>query len=190
MRKRTEIRLVVKIEWLSLLFRSIFFIIIFLFLGSVICLSKATCSPARSSFSPDSITYLRCNWLTGRRGADGQVDAIVAHERVAIDHGEQHGRGNYAIYTGTNELLVMVGTFDLADTNRLLPYLYASHWTNDMEVVKWLYKSTAIIYDRRRDTLSGEGGSIFQADTDELKGFSPTAALDLERPKKSPLQKK
>ena len=114
----------------------------------------------------DPVTYLRCVWLTGRRGTNGQLEEIIAHERVALDSGERHARGNYAVYTATNEMLSLVGAFDPADTARPLPYIYTPEGTN---------QGKAIIYDRKRELIT-----TLEAITDlrpeTLKSVSPTSS--------------
>jgi hypothetical protein len=142
----------------------------------------------------EPVTYLRCDWGTGKFGANGQIQEMVAHGHVAIDKGDRHGRGNYAVYTGTNELLAIVGAYDPKDPVRPRPYLYTTQLTNGVEVVKMRISGNAIIYDHRNDTLTTQGDSLIELDTDQMKVTSPSStnaprAPDADRPKNSPANK-
>ncbi len=117
---------------------------------------------------------LRCVWLTGRRDAVGRIQEIEAHERVAIDQDTVHARGNYAIYTATNELMALVGAFDPADTNNTQPYLFVSQGTNSNSAIT--NKGDAIIYDRVRNTLTTLGGAKTDIPGATLKSTNPTNA--------------
>jgi len=142
----------------------------------------------------EPVTYLRCDWGTGKFGANGQMQEMAAHGHVAIDKGDRHGRGNYAIYTGTNEMLALVGAYDPKDPARPRPYLYTTQITNGVETVKMRISGDAIIYDHRNDTLTTQGNSVTEFDTDQMKvasPFSTNAARvpDADRPKNSPANK-
>jgi hypothetical protein len=119
----------------------------------------------------DPITYLRCDWLTGRRGTNGQIEEIVAHGLVALDRGDEHARGNYAIYTATNEMLALVGMFDPGDTNHPRPYLYSPQGTNSGDY---------IIYDRRQNTLTTYG-AVTEVPANMLRTFSSTNAASTNK---------
>jgi lipopolysaccharide export system protein LptA len=145
--------------------------------------------PAKTN---EPMAYLRCDWLTAKRGTNNQIEEIVAHGRVAIDKGEQHGRGNYAIYTASNELTALVGMYDPADTNNPRPYLYASYFTNGAEVLKWKNEGDAIIYDRRTGELKTQGGRV-HVPGESLQSFSSPLGTstnkprsDADRPKTNP----
>jgi hypothetical protein len=112
----------------------------------------------------DPVTYLRCDWLTGKRGTNGQLEEIVANGRVAVDSGDRHARGNYAIYTGTNEMLSLVGPFDPADKGRPLPYIYGPEGTNE---------GSAIIYDRKTGLMTTIE-AITSVNAEALKSVSST----------------
>ncbi len=112
----------------------------------------------------DPVTYLRCDWLTGKRGTNGQLEEIVANGRVTVDSGERHARGNYAIYTGTNEMLSLVGPFDPADQSRPLPYIYGPEGTNE---------GSAIIYDRKNGRMTTIE-AITSVNAEALKSVSST----------------
>lgn len=136
----------------------------------------------------DPFTYLRCHWLTGKRGTNGQLEEIVARERVSVDRGDQHARGNFAIYTATNEMLALVGPYDPADATRPLPYIYTPQGTNQGE---------SIIYDRRANTLTTRG-AITDVAPDTMKSLSATNraatnktsdASPADRPKNAPPSK-
>lgn len=101
-----------------------------------------TYPPARSN---EATTFLSCAWATVKRGTNGQIEEVTAHGKVAVDKGDEHARGNYAVYTATNEMLALVGAYDPADRTRPLPYLYSPKGTNEGE---------AIIYDRPRNLLT------------------------------------
>jgi hypothetical protein len=127
----------------------------------------------------DPITYLRCEWLTGKRGTNGQLEEIVAHERVALDSGNRHARGNYAIYTATNEMLSLIGAFDPSDAAHPLPYIYTPEGTN---------QGKAIIYDRRRELLTTIE-AITDIRTEALKSIAPTNSSSTnaaDKPKNPP----
>lgn len=117
---------------------------------------------------------LKCVWLTGRRDDAGRIQEIEAHERVAIDQGTVHARGNYAIYTATNELMALVGAFDPGDTNNPFPYIYTSQNTNSASAIT--NSGDAIIYDRVRSTLTTMGGARTIVPGATLKSASPTNA--------------
>ena len=70
--------------------------------------------PAKAGDSP---TTMSCVWLVATRSASGKIDNIVAHERVQIDQADRHARGALAVYTATNEQMVLTGPFDPSDTN-------------------------------------------------------------------------
>ncbi len=112
----------------------------------------------------DPVTYLRCDWLTGKLGTNRQPEELIAHGHVALDSGEKHARGNYAIYTATNEWVTLVGPFDPADTNRPLPYVI---------LPEGIQEGTAIIYDRRNDRIK-TFGAITHINAEALKSVSST----------------
>ena len=112
----------------------------------------------------DPFTYLRCHWLTGKRGTNGQLQEIVAHERVAVDRGDQHARGNLAVYTATNEVLTLLGAYDPTDTNQPLPYVYS---------VQGTIKGESIIYDRRAGTITAPVG-VTEVAPEAMKSLSAT----------------
>lgn len=111
--------------------------------------------PAKPTDPP---TIMKCHELTARRNANGKIDNIVALGSVQMDQGDNHARGHRAVYTGTNEIMVLTGAFDPADTNRPLPQLYSSQGTN---------YGTRIIYDRLNDKLRIE----------EVKTIIPSSTL-------------
>lgn len=65
----------------------------------------------------DPPTTLSCVWLIAKRGTNGKIDTIIAHERVKIDQGDRRARGGLAVYTATNEQMVLTLPFDPSDTN-------------------------------------------------------------------------
>ena len=98
--------------------------------------------PARPGDLPTTLT---CGWLTAKRGLGGKLETIVAHERVKIDQGDRHARGALAVYTATNEQMVLTGAFDPANTNTPpFPVLSTSQGTN---------YGPKIVYDRLNDQL-------------------------------------
>jgi len=101
--------------------------------------------PAKQGDAP---TIIRCHEMTAI-GKPGKIDSIVALTGVQIDQGDNHARGNKAVYTGTNELMVLTGAFDPADTNHTRPYLYSLQGATTADM---------IIYDRLNDKLFGRGG--------------------------------
>ena len=88
----------------------------------------------------DAPTIIHCRELTAVRGAAGKLDTIVAQHDVQIDQGDNHARGQLAVYTATNEWLVLTGGFPPYP----LPILYSSQGTN---------AGTVIVYDRLHDKL-------------------------------------
>lgn len=73
----------------------------------------------------DPPTTIQCRELIATRRPDGNHDTIVAVGAVRIDQGELHARGHQAVYTSTNEAMVLTGAFDPGDTNHPLPYIYS-----------------------------------------------------------------
>ena len=127
----------------------------------------------------DPVTYLRCDWATGKLGTNRQPEEIIAHGRVALDSGDKHARGNYAIYTATNEWFTLVGPFDPADTNRPLPYVILPEGTQE---------GTAIIYDRRNGRLRTLD-AITHINAEALKSVTSTNRSSTnvaDRPKNPP----
>jgi lipopolysaccharide export system protein LptA len=93
----------------------------------------------------DPPTTLSCVWLIAKRAANGKIESIVAHERVQIDQGDRHARGALAVYTATNEQMVLTGAFDPSDTNSpAMPALFSPQGN--------LF-GPKIVYDRRNDQL-------------------------------------
>lgn len=88
----------------------------------------------------DAPTYIRCRELTARRGVNGKLDSIVAFHNVEIDQGDTHARGQKAVYTGSNERMVLTGPFPPFTR----PLLFSSQGTND---------GTEIVYDRLIDKV-------------------------------------
>ena len=112
----------------------------------------------------DPITYLRCDWATGKLGTNRQPEEIAAHGRVALDSGDKHARGNYALYTATDEMLSLVGAFDPANASRPLPYVYGPEGTNE---------GSAIIYERRTGRIRTLD-AITHINAEALKSVSST----------------
>ena len=83
----------------------------------------------------DAPTILHCDELTARRSTSNKIDTIVAFGKVEIDQGDTHARGERAVYTATNEQIVLTGG---------QPMLYSSQGTNTGDV---------IIYDRLNSKL-------------------------------------
>lgn len=88
----------------------------------------------------DAPTVIHCNELTAKRGAGGRLESIVAFRNVEIDQGDTHARGQRAVYTATNELMVLTGAFPPFDQ----PILFSPQGTNS---------GSEIVYDRRNDKL-------------------------------------
>lgn len=116
---------------------------------------------------------LKCVWLTGRRDASGKIEEIEAHERVEIDQGTVHARGNYARYSATNELIALVGMFDPKDTNNPDPYVYSFQSTNSPTAMT--NSGDAIIYDRVLNRLSTLGNTRVVVPGAALKSAGPFA---------------
>ncbi len=130
----------------------------------------------------DPVTYLRCDWATGKLGTNRQPEEIVAHGRVALDSGDRHARGNYAIFTATNDTLALVGPYDPADASRPLPYVYGPEGTNE---------GSAIIYERRIDRIRTLD-AITHINAEALKAVSSTNRSSTnvaDQPKNPPLLK-
>jgi lipopolysaccharide export system protein LptA len=89
----------------------------------------------------DLPTTIRCRELTATRSSDGKLDKIVALGAVQIDQGEMHARGHQAVYTATNEAMVLTGAFD---GTHPLPYVYSAQGTN---------RAGQITYDRLQDKI-------------------------------------
>ena len=93
----------------------------------------------------DPPTIMSCVWLTATRGASGKIENITAHERVKINQGDRQGRGALAVYTATNEQMVLTGAFDPSDTNSpAFPALFSPQGN--------LY-GPKIVYDRLNNQL-------------------------------------
>jgi hypothetical protein len=130
--------------------------------------------PAKPGDAPTTIT---CGWLTAKRGANGKFETIIAHERVKIDQGNNHARGNLAVYSGIDETVTLTGAFGSDGSNDFtLPALFSPQGTNF---------GTKIVYDRLNDRLSitdpitiipqaslskGEGGNTNSAATNKSRG--------------------
>ena len=83
----------------------------------------------------DAPTIIHCRELTALRGTNGKLESIVAFHNVEIDQGDTHARGQKAVYTAANELMVLTGPYPPFE----LPFLVSQQVTN---------KGTAIIYNR------------------------------------------
>jgi len=126
--------------------------------------------PAKTNGPPTTMT---CLWLTGKRNPDGTIDEIVAHERVAIDQGDLHARGNFAVYTGTNEMTVLLGPYEKGDAQ---PYLFKTQGTNSVNAST--NSADKIIYDRLSNQLYGYGNittKVAQATMQSVTTNSPGA---------------
>lgn len=88
----------------------------------------------------DAPTVIHANELTARRSANGKLESIVAVGNVEIDQGDMRARGQRAVYTATNELMVLTGAYPPYK----LPILFSSQGTNT---------GTEIVYDRLNDKL-------------------------------------
>lgn len=119
----------------------------------------------------DPETRLACEWATVKRGANSQIEEIAAHGKVAVDQGERHARGNFGLYTGTNEIVALVGAYDPADTNNIRPYLYRWSRTNSAPAVT--NSGDSIIYSRRDSTLDILNSQL-ELPPAALKSPSPT----------------
>ncbi len=95
-------------------------------------------------------TVVKCRWATGKKDAAGNLEEIVAYEQVAIDQGDKHARGNHAIYTASNENLVLTGPFNAENP---YPHLFVSSSGVTQSAVR-------IIYDRRNNTLRSDGEAV------------------------------
>lgn len=85
----------------------------------------------------DPPTVLKCQVLTARMATNGGFETIVAETDVQISQGDQHARGEKAIYTQATEELVIYGGDKLA-------MLASPQGTNYGE---------RIVYNRTNDTL-------------------------------------
>lgn len=117
-------------------------------------------------------TILTCVWATGRRDAAGNIDEIVAHEHVTIDQGDLHARGHRALYTGTNELLVLTGAYDINDASHPYPYLFKTLGTNISN--SSTQSAVAIVYDRVNNTVSSYSNVVLYVAPAALKSITPT----------------
>jgi lipopolysaccharide export system protein LptA len=93
--------------------------------------------PARPGDPP---TIIHCRELRAKRNAAGKLDNIVASYDVEIDQGDNHARGQQAVYTGANETMVLTGAYPPYPQ----PILFSSQGTN---------MGTEIVYDRAKDKL-------------------------------------
>ena len=117
--------------------------------------------PAKPGDAPTTMT---CGWLTAKRGVDGKFETIIAHDRVKIDQGDNHARGNLAVYSGTNETVSLTGAFGSDGTNDFtLPVLFSRQGTN---------YGTMIIYERLNDKLSIKDPMTIIPQTSLSKGES------------------
>ncbi|HMJ91389.1 MAG TPA: LptA/OstA family protein [Candidatus Acidoferrum sp.] len=85
----------------------------------------------------DPLTVLKCRELTATRGADGRLGQIDMVGDVQMDQGDLHARGQLAVYTASNETVVLTGPWPPLNSDR--PLLFSSQYTND---------ATEIIYKR------------------------------------------
>jgi lipopolysaccharide export system protein LptA len=98
--------------------------------------------PAKPGGPP---TILKCGEATARRNPDNKFDSIVALHAVQIDQGTNRARGQRAVYTRSNEWMVLTGPFDPGDTNYPRPYLIRAQDTIEAD---------RIIYDRLHSTIN------------------------------------
>ncbi len=132
--------------------------------------------PATKPDSPPMT--MSCGWLTARKSANGKIEQIVAHDRVKIDQGDTHARGSLAVYTGTNEQMVITGPFDATDPTRPFPELVHAQVTNT---------GTRIVYDRLQEKLFIDVASTF-IPVAALQNMNKTNATNSARPPRtSPL---
>jgi len=112
----------------------------------------------------DPPTTLTCAWLTAKLGTNKKFETIIAHERVTISQGDNHARGNLAVYVGTNETVTLTGGFGSDGTNDFpLPVLFSPQGTN---------YGTMIVYDRLNDKLSIKDPKTIIPQTSLSKGQS------------------
>jgi lipopolysaccharide export system protein LptA len=89
-------------------------------------------------------TTLTCGWLIARRGTNGELESIIAHEKVAIDSGDRLARAAMAVYAASNEVMTLTGAYD-SNSVPALPMLAVMSVTN---------YGTAIVYNRTNNMLS------------------------------------
>ena len=127
----------------------------------------------------DAPTIIHCQELTATRGTNGRLERIVATTRVMIDQGENHARGDKAVYTSTNEQMVLTGAFDLTDTNApTRPYVFSSQGRSVAD---------AIIYDRLNNRIGFEGSVATDISAATLKntGTNSSTSTNKARPPKT-----
>jgi lipopolysaccharide export system protein LptA len=114
-------------------------------------------------------TVLRCRELTATRDALGKFDSIVALHGVRIQQGADEARGHQAVYTRSNEWMVLTGPFDPADTNSPRPYLLRGQDTIEAE---------RFIYDRISNTLRFDRGKTVISPATMSKGNTNAAGTN------------
>jgi hypothetical protein len=74
-------------------------------------------------------TVLHCRELTASRTPSGQVDQIVAVGDVQVEQGDLQGRGQRAVYSGSNDVLVLTGAWPHEPWNSPTPLLFSTNGT-------------------------------------------------------------
>ena len=111
----------------------------------------------------DLPTIIQCRELTATRSPNGKPDRFVAVGAVQMDQGEIHARGHQAVYTATNEVMVLTGAFD--DTHPL-PYVYSAQGTN---------RAGQITYDRLLDKIIFRTNVVTEVTTTSLSKTNQAA---------------
>lgn len=89
-------------------------------------------------------TVLHCRELTASRTPSGQVDQIIAIGDVQVEQGDLQGRGQKAVYSGSNDVLVLTGPWPHAPWNSPTPLLFSTNGT---------LTGSEIRYERQTDKL-------------------------------------
>ena len=101
-------------------------------------------------------TVLSCQELTATRDALGKFDSIVALHGVEVRQGPDVARGHQAVYTRSNEWMVLTGAFDASDTNFPRPYLLRAQDTIDANRIIYDRVSNKLLFDQPRTRISPE----------------------------------
>ena len=112
--------------------------------------------PAKPGGPP---TILKCGEATARRSLDNKFDSIVALHAVQIEQGPDRARGQRAVYTRSNEWMVLTGPFNPGDTNFPRPYLIRAQDTMEADRIVYDRLNGKIFYDNPKTVILSRGNT-------------------------------